>query len=466
MKQMFKKTMLAATCAVAMGGISQSVLAADWLMIQGTEKPGQSARARVWGFIQAQYQQDNSDANSTGTYAPPKLIGPDLESRSAFNINRARIGVRGTGMPLDSNVNYFFLVEFGNNAITNPGKSFAKITDASVTLNHFKEYGRVRVGQFKIPMAEEIYQGIALFDYVNFTEGTNQLLLERTPNIQYKNNISTQAIPVATALNGFENSVAAARGIGVQLFNTIKVAPTWEVGYSFMVENGNGINTSDNNGPKDRHFYFNLTKVYKGVGPRRQDWKTFAWYTTGKRDVNIRDDSGSTPTYAFQRFDRTRYGVGTKYYKLPFRVTAEWMRGKGVIFQGPHKPNYILADGVANSTTNSAAAKVNHFTSGLRDDAQATSWYIEGAYIVPKTKWEFDLRIARFNRLEDTNAEVEFKNTTVGVQYHLNKKTRLAVNIESRNYEAIGTATPVPAALNNNLSGVDKRYSIQLTHIF
>ena len=50
------------------------------------------------------------------------------------------------------------LAEFGNNAITNPGSSFAKITDASITLNHFKDYARIRAGQFKIPMAEEIYQ--------------------------------------------------------------------------------------------------------------------------------------------------------------------------------------------------------------------------------------------------------------------------------------------------------------------
>ncbi len=107
--------------------------------------------------------------NGAGTYVPPKLIGPDLDSQDAFNVNRARIGVRGTGMPIDPNVNYFFLVEFGNNAITNPGSGFAKVTDASITLNHLKEYARVRAGQFKIPMAEEVYQGIALIDYVNFT---------------------------------------------------------------------------------------------------------------------------------------------------------------------------------------------------------------------------------------------------------------------------------------------------------
>ncbi|MCK5361034.1 MAG: phosphate-selective porin O and P, partial [Gammaproteobacteria bacterium] len=99
---LLKKALITAACA---GGVlvAGQAHAANWLMLQGTEKPGQAARAKVWGFVQAQYQSDNSDANAGGTYIPPKLIGPDLKSQSAFNVNRARIGVRGTGMPLDSN---------------------------------------------------------------------------------------------------------------------------------------------------------------------------------------------------------------------------------------------------------------------------------------------------------------------------------------------------------------------------
>ena len=83
---------------------ASSAQAANWLMLQGTEPAGQAARAKVWGFVQAQYQHDNSDANAGGGYNPPKLIGPNLDDQSAFNVNRARIGVRGTGMPLDSKV--------------------------------------------------------------------------------------------------------------------------------------------------------------------------------------------------------------------------------------------------------------------------------------------------------------------------------------------------------------------------
>ena len=453
MKAVLKKTMLAASCVVAFGGMGSSVQAADWLMIQGAEPHGSAGRAKVWGFIQAQYQKDNSDPNAAGDYAPPKLIGPDLDSQSAFNINRARIGVRGTGMPIDPNVNYFLLVEFGNNAITNPGGAFAHVTDASITLNHLKDIVRVRGGMFKVPMAEELYQGIALFDYVNFTEGTNQLLLERLPNRSYTDsdpvggggNINLNVQPTAS-LNGYTKPVAAGRDTGVQLFNSLKVAPSLELGYSLMVGNGNGIEGSDNDDNKDVNFYLSLTKIFGGAGPRRQDWKTFVWYLNGKRSVDGNNDG------VYEEYDRKRWGIGTKYYKLPFRVTAEYIKAEGMIFQGPHKPTFILADA---ADTNPA-----HPTSGLGSNAEATAWYIEGGWMIPGTKWELDLRYAEYDRMEGTPVEANFENLTYGFQYHFNKKTRMAVNVENRDYSSGN------AGLTANLKDVDKRISLQLTHIF
>jgi len=451
MKAILKKTMLAASCAAALGGINTSVQAADWLMVQGAEEHGTAGRAKVWGFIQAQYQSDNSDPNGAGGYVPPKLIGPDLDSQEAFNVNRARIGLRGTGMPIDPNVNYFFLVEFGNNAITNPGSGFAKVTDASITLNHLKEYGRVRAGQFKIPMAEEVYQGIALIDYVNFTDGVNQMLLERVPNRAFTGNVAPQPISSTTSLNGFNQSIDAARDVGVQVFNTFKVAPGWEASYSVMVGNGNGINSSDNDNAKDYHLYFSTAKVFKGKGPRRQDWKTFAWYTSGERHLDGNNDGVD------EEYDRKRYGVGTRYYKLPFRVTAEWIKAEGVIFQGPDKPSFGLLPPSVGVPT--------HPANGLNDDAEASQWSIEGGYFIPNTKWELDLRYSIFTRMEDSVAEFEFKDITLGAQYHFNKKTRLTINIQDRDVEA--TQFPKTGANPNaNLKGIDKRYSVQLTHIF
>ena len=110
---------------------SMNAFGANWLQLQGTEPQGAEQLAKVWGFVQVQYQDDKSDPNPAGGYIPPKLIAPDWDSQSAFNVNRARIGVLGVAMPLDQKINYFLLVEMGNIAITEQGNSFAKMTYAS-----------------------------------------------------------------------------------------------------------------------------------------------------------------------------------------------------------------------------------------------------------------------------------------------------------------------------------------------
>ena len=131
----YRKIVLAGLVGFAAMVASGAAGAANWLMVQGTEPDGSADLARVWGFVQVQYQKDQSDPNPAGGYIPPKLIGPNLDSQSAFNVNRARIGVRGVAMPLDSKINYFLLLEMGNNGITEPSGSFAKATDASITFN-------------------------------------------------------------------------------------------------------------------------------------------------------------------------------------------------------------------------------------------------------------------------------------------------------------------------------------------
>lgn len=483
----FKKSMLTAACAVALGAVTAPAMAADWLMLQGTEEGAAAGRAYVWGFIQAQYQRNESDATSvgpdTGKYVPPKLVGPNLTSQQAFNVNRARIGVRGVGMPIAPDVNYFLLAEFGNNAITAPGNAFAKITDASITLNQFKNVARVRAGLFKTPMSEELYNGIAVFDYVNFTWGGNQLLLERLPNPgRATNNIAPQKLPTEQSLNGFTQSVAGARDTGIQFFNTVPLKNNWELGWSVMFGNGNGLNFSDNNDKKDTYLYANLTKVFGGKGPKREDMKMFAWYQGGERtgDFDFTDTTGGvsindngTPadatddypvatgdgvddSYTPTTHDRKRYGVGIKMLKKPFRFTAEYIKAEGMIFQGPDKPLFDLNGGGAANKG-----------SGL--DGKADSWYVEGGWYIPKTNWELDARYDVLNRLTGDKMEIQFTSTTLGVQYHFNKKTRATFNYEIRDAEAVNFATsgaPSGMGPNMNLNGVGNNMALQITHIF
>ena len=78
----YKNKLLMKAIGVALLSSASTVQAANWLMLQGTEPAGAAARAKVWGFIQAQYQYDTSDPSSiTNAYIPPMLIGPNLDSQ-------------------------------------------------------------------------------------------------------------------------------------------------------------------------------------------------------------------------------------------------------------------------------------------------------------------------------------------------------------------------------------------------
>ena len=78
----YKKVTLAAACTVALGCISMSANAVNWLMLQGTEKSGSAPRAKVWAFLQPTYQKDSSDLGPE-----PTRIGPNLEKQSQFQFD-------------------------------------------------------------------------------------------------------------------------------------------------------------------------------------------------------------------------------------------------------------------------------------------------------------------------------------------------------------------------------------------
>ena len=442
-----KKVVVGAMCVGLLLGTGNA-FGANWLTLQGTEPAGAERLAKVWGFVQVQYQKDLSDPNGAGGYIPPKLIAPDWDSQSAFNVNRARIGVRGVAMPLDPKINYFLLVEFGNNGITEPGDSFAKATDASVTFNHLKG-ARIRAGLFKYPGSEEGLQAIHVFDYINFTWVTAQMLLERTPNRNYTSNIPPQSLPPEVPFNGYENGVGAFRDVGVQLFDWFNVGDNWEISYAAMIGNGNGLNFSDNNDNKDYYLYGSVEKIYGGAGPRRQGLKMFAWYQDGKRTADLTNDSIWNP----EDYDRERYGIGAKYLRNGIRVSAEYMKGKGMIWQAPHNPSWGIGPGQGNPTR-----------PGNGSSAKGKGYYVEGGYRFKGTPWELDLRYDKYDRLDGDLLQINFKRTTLGVQYFFNPRVRAAFNYEFRSADAPNFGSG--AGPNGNVDGIDNRIGVQITAIW
>lgn len=443
--------------------MSTQVNAANWLMLQGTEKEAAAPAVKIWGFIQAQYQHDMSDASASGAYIPPKLIGPNLDSQQQFNINRARLGARGTGFPLDSKVNYFLLTEFGYNGITAANEGATHITDASVTLNQI-DGARIRLGLFKTPGVEEGLQAIHVFDYINFTQVTNQAMLERYSNDDNyikttapspQGNTNPQNIDTGnTAPNGFEKPVGAFRDVGIQVFDSFNVGK-WDHSYAVMIGNGNGLNFGDNDDNQDLYLYWSSENVFSGKGAKREGLKMFAWTQTGKRTVDTDyglatnvGDGLDTVTNA--EYDRDRMGFGFKYLAKPWRVSAEYITADGMIFLGPHKESFDMNSPGAGSVGD-----------GL--EGEADGYYVEGGWYIPNSKWELDLRYDVYDRLKDSDPTgVEYKTTTLGVQYHFNKKTRLTVNYEMRDQASHGNV----AALEGNFVGLDDRIAAQITAIF
>jgi hypothetical protein len=437
-----KTTLAAFSCAALLSSVAGQALAANWLMLQGTERDSAAPRAKLWGFIQTQYQKDYSDPGPTpgggDGYVPPKLIGPNLDDQDGFNVNRARIGVRGQGFPLDGKVNYFILAELGNNGITY-GSDGKILSDASITLNYIKG-ARIRMGLFKYPGAEEGLQAIHVFDYVNFTQVSNQMLLERFSTSNDTNHVPPSDVPNAD-MNAYSRSVGAFRDVGVQVFDSFK-SGNWDTSYALMYGNGNGLNYADNDSNKDTYVYLSTERAYGGKGPFLQSLKFWVWGQSGKR---------TNPYDTSQEFDRTRSGIGVKYFKKPFRITAEYMSGKGVIFQGQHR----------------ATMQYN--------DEKADGYYLDLGWYIPHSNWEIDLRYDKYTRgehltqgpnynpgtvLSSANDESRFETVTIGTQYHFNKKTKLQIEYADRSFES---DTP---QVNAQLKDVKGRLAVQVTHIF
>jgi hypothetical protein len=476
-KKLYKRALIGAVCSLgfAFAGTAGAV---DWLMLQGTEPQDASAPVKVWGFVQGTFWKDYSSANAGGAFVPPKLLGPNLNAQSGFNISHAQIGVRGTAFPIDDHINYMLLLEAGNaatartcggttttgtgpTAITTGGDCANKtaLTDASITLNYVKG-ARVRVGMFKHPGAEEGMQSLGATTYIDFSEATNSLLLERFPNAIFTPNLSpqTQAEFQSTggSLNGFTGPVGGFRDMGVQLFDTFDMGKDWNLSYAAMVGQGSGIQFGNVDGEYDTYLYLSTEKNLASTGPAN-GLKFFVWSQTGKRLADVTNDGAANPLL----YKRDRSGLGVKYMAKPFRATFEYISADGMIFEGPDKPSFYFAvpAGAAFLQYNGVTQKAN-------------GWYLDGGWYIPGTKWELD---ARYDTTDFNTGSVadehKFTKTTLGVQYNYNPRTRVTLNYELRDFKctAPGVTTPVGnscANANKNLSGVGNKVVVAVTQAF
>ena len=498
-KKLFKRTLLSAAFTLGFAAVG-TASAVDWIMLQGTEPVGGSIGAKPWGFVQVNYQKDNSPANTAGAFVPAKLIGPNLNAQSGFQLSHLQFGLRGTGFPLDEHINYMILLEAGNAATNAYGNGSggtvnngAVVTDASVTLNYI-EGARIRVGMFKTPGSDEGLQSLTSMEYVNFSEMTNQLLLERLPNAGFTpcvavtgattcspGNGPTSLLPTGNTdaytpgqlqngagLNKYTNPVSAFRDTGIQVFDAFKMGNDWKLTYAAMLGQGSGIQYNNVDGKYDTYFYLSTEKnLDGGTGAYKHGLKLFAWNQSGQRLLD--NTSGCvpnaipvlpatpytcTPTQNAQLYDRKRSGVGVKLIDTLFRVTAEYVEANGMIFEGQDKPNFYF--------TNEAA--------GNGADAKGYGWYLDGGWYIPNTKWELD---ARYDTTELNTGRADehvFSKWTIGTQYIYNPMSRVTLNYEMRDFKCTGLTAGATSSqcntANGNLNDVRSKISVQVMSAF
>lgn len=480
-----KRSAIAVACTTGLL-LSGSASAVNWLMLQGVE--GKKAPDhRLFAFVQPAYDATKGDnlrglvgaaAGNNGLDAVPNTITPEFNETSSVYLRRARLGVRGrfSGAfknSFTSKINYFAMLAlddglFNQNQFDTDRRPVT-IDHASLTFNHIPG-ARVRVGLFKNPVSDEVFQGVATIEFIQFTSFSATQVLE---NFYSGNNNAAGSAPNAantTALGQAQTSAygfSAVRDWGIQVFDSFKVADKkWDLSYAVKLGRGEAIsrgNDSDNN----EELYLYASAEYDlpgGRGPRKNGVKMYAWHQSGERQFYT-DLTG-------QEFDRTRYGVGVKALgkffgsKYKHRFGAELAYAKGMIFMGP-------GGGVAG---NGAVAFATD------EDNKSRAFQVEYAFYLDKN-WQFDIRWAREQRLYETASNInegnerEIDETTLGVTYHFTKKARMTFNYAFRDVEQVNqydatNGLPGAGVTNTNTNvgiitdSIGDRLGLQLTYIF
>ena len=435
--------------------------AADWLMLQGSERetvvvegvsvPYSNKTPKLWGFIQVNYKQDRGDEQISPTgvnQTPFSLLNPDLEDQSGFNVFRARVALRG--MADDENlVNYFFMTEFGNSGVNNLAghrEVATYFTDASVTLKHVP-YAKLRVGMFKTPGSEEGLQAVFVSPYIEFTTMTNQQLLERQVTEVGAAQTGAEAGGAQTVhytSTTVDQPIAAFRDTGAQIFDTVPLTDTWSVSYAYMYGNGTGISRDASNNQETHYGYLALEDNFNDKrGYYHESMKFYGWMQEGER-ILLSSTDGKIDA------NRQRYGVGMTYYYNGLRFEAEYMKAKGMIYVG------------AKDTDTDPSNEDWQFQYAIGDENRADGGYVNLQYeIVPK-KFELFGRYDIMDRLpDDEKARRKFKTATFGCSYRFKGATRIDFNYAFRDAEAPGS-TNAQTVLDN----MGDRISVQLTAAF
>jgi hypothetical protein len=445
---------LAAAGIVAAFGMTTPAQAADWVMLQGVERP--DVTHRFFGVVQLNYANNfgcdpleglvGTSAVNNGLLVNNCRVAPELRDQKAdFYIPNLQVGLRGNLIP--GRINYFVAVNAGENAANyqlgnTERKHLLTLTDASLTFSYIPGV-RVRVGRMRVPGAEEFYSGLKAKDYMFPTDFISRVYLERMVKGNAKNTTSipgqgygTQTSnglgPITGNINTYAEDSSFGRDMGIQFFDAFK-NEKWTHTYAVMIGKGEGIHGFDiADGKYDRNLYWSSEyDLPGGAGPLKHGVKLYAYHQYGVRQFII--DSAGTKS---KDFDRIRYGIGAKALGEIFgegrgkhRLGFELNYAEGMIF---HSNTASAADAPFGGLVQIAAER----------DNKARGITLDYGYYLNK-HWQFDVRWSRDNLLYETDGknwtpgfERIYTNTTLGVNYHFTPDMRLTFNYEFRNAEA------------------------------
>lgn len=415
--------------AVCAGVVSLAAHAANWLEVFGNEA-ADAPYFRPFAIVQPTWTRIDAEPISglqgplaayNGRYIFTNQVPPDFGDTSRLLVMRARLGARGR---LTDRINYYALIEAGDNPMTL--QRDVVLAGLSLTFNHLPG-ARIRVGLFKLPTDEEaIMAGPNLSPYVYFSDVVQNLLVE--PPLRATGPSSNPMLTRGEMVSGCN----CLHDWGIQVYDWFRRGP-WEVSYAAMLSNGGELeNPGDQDGNKDLTLRAQVSYIFGGAGPARQDLSLFAWRQEGERRFGGADHS------------RIREGVGFKYLKGPHRLAGSWLRGDGMIIAGLNPPFAGQAYAVAT-------------------DEKADGWYLEGGWRF-QPKWEVDLRhsVLHLMTRHPINTRLP-QTTTLALQHFLRKDTRISVNYEWRrgavaHSEAIANpveranAMAIPANLGDRVS--------------
>jgi len=410
--------------------------ATNWLQVQGNEAPD-ATLVRLSGFVQPTYTYidavpigglQGALATQNGTFNTLNLNWPQLTNRNQFQFMHAVANIRGS---LSKDINYVVAFDAGQNGITY--YQLPVLTDASITFNAIPG-ARIRAGLFKVPTSEEALMiANTSFPYVYNSNAVLYLLVGLPTTARGTVNLS------GTTPANLDGGFSGFRDWGVQVYDWINEG-SLEFSYAAMLSDGGPIeNMQGSAGNKDLTLRLQVSRIFDGRGPNREDLSFSIWQQNGKRQFGAQD------------FDHKRSGIGLKYLQGNYRVTTEYIQADGMIVGG-QTPPFVG----------------NPFAVGVNE--KANGWYLEGGWRF-HAQWELDLRYDYLDFMTQTAAnEREFATTTFGVQYFINKNTRAMFNYEWRDMKVSNPGEiPAGTALTNaqTIAGnIGNRISLQLTWSF